>query len=136
MQARNSIILFLLGDVCEAESGRQLQECLNGEKQYKDVKVRGKFFVTESNFNVNHSVSILGEKDAMIEGAGENYFLLDVKGGNVNINITNIHFEGIQILKVDQVKESFISIINCTTKNTTGSIVSLKSSNVSNVEVR
>ena len=120
--------------MCVAENDDQLQECFDGAKQYREVKVRGKLFVTHSNFNINHSINIVGQQDAMIKGVGGSHFLLNVKGENVSIYLSNVYFQGIQIVKAEHIKVGLISVNNCTSQATTDSSVLLKS-NVSEVAV-
>ena len=83
----------------EAQPCSNLQQCFSRLGNPTTVKVRGKLIVDHRTISIKHSVTIVGEIDAMVIGRKQQY-LFKIDGDNIVFGIINVHFSGIRIAYV------------------------------------
>ena len=99
----------------------RMQQCFRGRGyEYKEVLIVGEYTAI-STVKIDISCSISGFKNTTITGTTHSYIFEAAGNSKININITNLQFHGIGILKVGTNAE--VSIRNCTTVDVLGNVV-------------
>ena len=89
------------GVFCDTDTQpcHQIQQCFTErEDAFKEILIKTDYTVTATT-NINTSVSITGLESPVIKGPPHSYFIEITGDSRVRVNITNIRFSVVGILK-------------------------------------